>query len=191
MGLLSYVGKALGKAALGTASFTFDALGAAADGMATKIVLPAADLGGRAAIKTAKGAVKAGRYMAEDALAGANSKNRGINVLSNTAELGYRLAGKFGTYTRDVHTLDSAGNVKIKSGGLKATKLEAGVLLGAGALGGMHDVVGTYMDDRVGPIDPNKVTATPKIEKEEYHRGVDNAGATGDLVFALHNNRRG
>ena len=73
--------------------------------------------------------------------------------------------------------------------GLKLTKIGAATLLGAGIIQGVSSGTQAYMGDRVGTVDPQKYTATPKIEKEDYT--LDNYGATGDLVFALHNNRHG
>lgn len=70
-------------------------------------------------------------------------------------------------------------------------KLNAGgkMLVTAGAL--TKGIVGgfsTFNKIHQGTIEPGLVRATPQ---PVYSSMMNNAGATGDLVFALHNNRRG
>lgn len=58
--------------------------------------------------------------------------------------------------------------------------------LGAGSLiKGAKDAYGIMMNDKIGQRDNYISQVSPQI------RLMDNAGATGDLVFALNNNRRG
>lgn len=58
--------------------------------------------------------------------------------------------------------------------------------LGAGSLiKGVKGAYNTLMNDKIGQRDGYISSVTPQI------RLADNAGATGDLVFALNNNRRG
>lgn len=71
---------------------------------------------------------------------------------------------------------------------IKGYKFSAlgGTLLAAGSLAsGAKDAYNYLMNDRMGQRDGRMYSATPTI------RLMDDAGASGDLVFALNNNRRG
>ena len=152
----------------------------------------AGDKVGRAGFGAARKAAHGAEYVAKDAWAGAHSTNGFYNPFGFAAEKAYQGATKTGYWKRETHTYDRAtGKVKVDSGGLKFTKLGLGVLFGAGALSGSVDAVQTAADDRVGAVDPQTVTATPTIKKQDYTTNLDDGGATGDLVFALHNNRHG
>lgn len=59
------------------------------------------------------------------------------------------------------------------------------MVIGGSLIKGAKDAFNTYMNDKVGQRDAYISSPTPQI------RLTDNAGATGDLVFALNNNRRG
>lgn len=59
------------------------------------------------------------------------------------------------------------------------------VVFGGALIKGAKDAAKTYMNDKRGQIDPYISSVTPQI------RLMDDAGASGDLVFALNNNRRG
>lgn len=197
MGPLSLITNTAGylakKAAIGAGGLMIDAgKGAAAVTvggamLAGKGALKGGEMVFNAGVKGAKGAA----WLAEDALAGMNSTNRFLNPIGNAVNLAGRFGSKMLKYEHE--TLDRnpiTRELVVNSGGLKFTKLGAGIILGAGALAGTRDAVGTHLDNRVGPIDPHKVTAAPEIVKEDYSV-IDNGGATGDLVFALHENRRG
>lgn len=134
--------------------------------------------------------IKAGKYMARDALAGMNSGNRFLNPAGNALNLADKFGSRLMKY--DYERLERnplTNELVVHSGGLKFTRLGAGIILGAGALAGSREALNNHMNNRIGTIDPKKVTATPEMEKEEY--SINNGGATGDLVFALHNNRKG
>lgn len=81
---------------------------------------------------------------------------------------------------------DEKRNKMVSKGGFKMKWLGWGVL-GAGAMiGAARDVKDVQDSYRIGQRDPYITRATPRIPTY-----VDNAGATGDLVFALNANRRG
>lgn len=63
--------------------------------------------------------------------------------------------------------------------------LGKGVVAGGVIIKGAKDALNTYMNDKRGQIDPYISSTTPQI------RLMDDAGASGDLVFALNNNRKG
>jgi len=77
-----------------------------------------------------------------------------------------------------------------RGGNLKFTKLGMAVLGGAALIANAFQGYDNYMTRRMGQVDANKVTATPDYQPQEYKiQSFDFAGATGDLVFALHANR--
>lgn len=119
-----------------------------------------------------------------------DSQNRGINLLGYGAERALAAGNKLLKYTPERYVTKANGKVVRQGGGLKFTKLGMGVLVGAGALGGMRDAQEAYVEKQTGQIDANKKTATPEINLEEYVPQIKNGGATGDLVFALHQNRK-
>ena len=74
-----------------------------------------------------------------------------------------------------------------RGGGLKFTKLGFAVLGGAALISNAFQGYDNYMTRRMGQVDANKITATPDYKPQEYKiQSPDFAGATGDLVFALH-----
>ena len=196
MGPLGFITNTAGyvarKALVGAGKATLEVGGIAASAAKKGAILTGkAALGvGGLTYKAGAQTVKGARYMGESALAGMNSSNRFLNPVGNAVDLAGRLGRNI--MTHQYERLDRnplTRELIVHSGGLKFTKLGAGIILGAGALAGAKEAVGAHMDNRVGPIDPKKVTAAPRIEKEEYE--INNGGATGDLVFALHDNRRG
>ena len=140
-----------------------------------------------AAKKTAEGAA----FLVRDARVGMDSQNRGINLLGYGAERALAAGNKLLKYTPERYVTKPSGKVVRQGGGLKFTKLGMGVLVGAGALAGARDASEAHIEKQTGQIDANKRTATPEINLEEYAPQIKNGGATGDLVFALHQNRRG
>ena len=59
------------------------------------------------------------------------------------------------------------------------------VVFGGAMIKGVKDAAKTYMNDKRGQVDPYISSVSPQI------RLMDDSGASGDLVFALNNNRRG
>ena len=89
----------------------------------------------------------------------------------------------------------SAGKKKvIESAGLKMRPLAKGMIVAGGAMQGVINAKNKFQDSRMGTMDGQLTTATPKMTSQgnSYSPSYsNNAGATGDLVFALNNNRRG
>lgn len=190
---IGYGLRQVGKAAWSGTKAVGDAVLTGADKVtigAAKAGKTGVKLGTKGAYKASKGILSGGAWLARDAVAGMNSKNPGINILGNAITKGIKASDKLMKGTYESYEINPITRELVhRSGGLKFTKLGAGVILGSGALIGARDAASTHMDNRVGPIDPHKVTATPEIAAEEY--SINNGGATGDLVFALHQNRRG
>lgn len=69
---------------------------------------------------------------------------------------------------------------------LRIKPLGHGILFGAAAIGGLNRARQTFETSRMGEVDRYITRATPRMPS--YY---DNAGASGDLVFALNQNRRG
>lgn len=59
------------------------------------------------------------------------------------------------------------------------------LVIGGSLVKGAKDAFNTYMNSKIGQRDGYISSVSPQIQF------TDNAGATGDLVFALNNNRRG
>lgn len=79
----------------------------------------------------------------------------------------------------------NAAGKEITLPGVKFSALGKATLIGSTIMGGMKQAASTYMNAHEG-IRDNYVTAmSPRINL------MDNAGATGDLVFAMNRNRRG
>lgn len=74
------------------------------------------------------------------------------------------------------------GKIDEKNGGYSLSKIGWGIVAGDTAYNGFSGALDTYNQENQGNTDQFMTNATPHI---------DDASATGDLVFALHNNRRG
>lgn len=117
---------------------------------------------------------------------GAAAVNTIFNPLNRYAGSVVRIADSFVDYTPRRQVYDPYKQKMVSRGGFKLKPLGWGVL-GAGAIiGAARDTVSTFDNARIGARDPQIYRATPRIPAY-----LDNAGATGDLVFALNANRRG
>lgn len=88
----------------------------------------------------------------------------------------------------------SAKKVITKSPSLSLTKKGGAAILGTSLLSGSVGAFGEAEARTMGTIDSTVTTATPDYQPQEYkttvnNNMIDNAGATGDLVFALFQNR--
>lgn len=73
---------------------------------------------------------------------------------------------------------------------LKFTPLGKGLVLGAGLYEGLGKAANKFVQGRMGTHDGMMRTATPVIPKNTNAPSYsNNGGATGDLVFAMYNNR--
>lgn len=111
----------------------------------------------------------------------------GSRVVSSMANPVGRYAGaakntlsKFATFTEKNHLMPNAKS------GFKLTGLGATVIAGGAIVGAVKRGVDTSNTIRQGQRDGMVHTATPRTPSY-----ANNAGATGDLAFALHANRRG
>ena len=173
MGVLGAIGT-IGSAGLRGTDALFSGIGKVAIG-AGKIGLKASDMAVTGAAKSA-------------AVYGAASVGP-LSMIGKAAKgLGKRMV-KYKPETRKWDP-DKGDFVIDKEGGLKLTKLGAGVIFGAGALGSIMDGSHTVDGKNMGQSSGQVYTPTPEITPQQYNTGfVDNGGATGDLVFALHKNR--
>lgn len=70
--------------------------------------------------------------------------------------------------------------------GHKMTGLGAGLVVGSALLSGTQEAFNSFNRNRMGQSDGQITRATPRTPSY-----AQNAGATGDLVFAMNRNRRG
>ena len=172
-------GKAVGKASLKTGK-------AVAGGVGT-----AAYYAGLGAVKATKATAKGAAYIAKDAYAGRNETGF-RNPVGQFVHTGKAMVKGMGDWEKAKDVYDPlTGKVKHTDAHFKLGTFGKVALFGpalaAGAMGGAQK----YEDNRVGPIDSNIVTATPNYAPPQPPSYANNCGATGDLVFALHNNRHG
>ena len=84
---------------------------------------------------------------------------------------------------------------KVGLGNLNEIKMRKGVLIptmvAAAAIGGIFSGKKEFEKSRMGTNDGMMRTATPMLPQitSQGSTGYDNGGASGDLVFAMHNNR--
>ena len=179
------IGKGIGKAVLWGAKETVIGTGSA--------ILGLGKIGLKAAIGTAGVGLDATKTVAKGAVKSTTYNNGSKNFLGMFAkdvnDIGKKLF-KYELPTKKFNPL--TGELEEKLGGIAPTKLGLGVIGGIMAVGAANDYQSAYRESRIGQIDPKTRTATPDYTPREYTTGpVNNGGATGDLVFALHNNRRG
>ena len=110
----------------------------------------------------------------------------GIQALGMTAGLGRSLV-KMPTAEEFAKKglLDKIGDL----GGVKVSKLGKVAFLGAALLGGVKSAAKKYDQIHMGVGDGMITTATPRIPQVQGNIDYSNTGASGDLVFAMHNNR--
>lgn len=74
-------------------------------------------------------------------------------------------------------------------GDLKFSAVGVGALVGSSAIEGTKRAIRKYEQIRMGKHDGQLRTATPVIPQNTQPSYSNNGGATGDLVFAMYNNR--
>lgn len=82
------------------------------------------------------------------------------------------------------------GKTVRKGGGYKLTGLGVGVMGSFATAGSAIDGLESTTATAMGTVSSGMLTATPDFAPREYSF-ANNGGATGDLAFALHNNRKG
>lgn len=190
-------GGLIGAGVGGTATSLIDggmggAAGAAAGAIAGSLAMPAMGLLGAGISKVGMGAIK-NPQIAGKALAGIGSGMIGAGkaaagtatMAGRTGHYGYRKASNFAAglikYTPE-KTVMKNGELVTKKGKFRPSAMGYTVAAGIAGVMGANNLVDNRMESRAGTPSGSR-TATPNY--------LDNAGATGDLVFAMHQNRRG
>ena len=167
------------------------AAGGAASAVAGSIVYAPAKTAS-VAVGAAKGIGKASIARAEAiggaVWSGARTAYKKTGAIAGAGNaLGGAAIGKYGSTIagigRKLVTEDLRDSNVLKH---KATKLGAGLIVGASVIGGMRGAFDELNTKRMGQMDTRVQRATPQIPAYDQ-----NAGATGDLVFAMNANRRG
>lgn len=186
--------------AIGTAMPNSDPLtGAAVGGVAGALALPALGFAGAGlawgasktpaimkGIGVAGEKIGVGAYKGAGAVAGGVSTYAKYSPTAHAAGIGARRAGRLMgdifKYQPESVVTGKDGKPTIKQGRLRVSG--KGKMLGLGIAGvmGANNIANDTFEDRQGRATGTR-SATPNY--------LDNAGATGDLVFAMHQNRRG
>lgn len=139
---------------------------------------------GKAAIRGLKGPEFQGRTKLGKFAAGAG--NRLLNPTARYAGTINKMAENFVSYTPKREVYSPRKGRMVTEGGFKMKPLGWGVLGIGAAIGSARDVNQTMEAGRRGQVDPYITRATPSLPSY-----ANNAGASGDLVFALNANRNG
>jgi len=140
---------------------------------------------GKAGLGVAGAVGKAGVNMAEGAGIAVVESARNPQLRSGILSSWGTMAGNFGKKFMKVND----------KGELKMTKFGIGTFIGAGMLNNSRDIYDKEKARRMGEIDNNTTSLTPRMSVPQYEfnprkrMGALDGGASGDLVFALHNNR--
>lgn len=117
---------------------------------------------------------------------GAAAMKTGSFAFNEAASVGERLFNVSSSFVKNKESKlvfnEKTGHLADEGGGYGLSKVGWAAIAGATAYNGFSGAMNTYEQSVQGQIDPSMSNSTPKI---------DDAAATGDLVFALHNNRRG
>lgn len=181
------------------------AIGGAAIGGA---ILPAAGLAGAGAYglgkgiwnnadKIVDGAVATGKWAGRAGLRSvvgpqfkggktAELGNRLLNPIARHASFLNKVSENFVKIEPKRQVYDAAKERMVTKGGVKLGAIGWGVIGVGGAIGAVRGANQALNNSRMGMRDPYISTATPRTPSP-----YNNAGASGDLVFALNANRRG
>ena len=125
------------------------------------------------------GPSKTGRFFSE-------AGNRLLNPVARHATALNKVAENFVSIEPKRQVYDPKRDRMISKGGVKLKPLGWATIIGGGAIGAVRSAAEAADNSRIGTKDPYITTATPR--QSSY---ANNAGASGDLVFALNANRRG
>lgn len=150
---------------------------------------------GRGEIKLAKAgaeAVKTGAALGvKDARAGMSDPRASHNVVGRMAANAKNAVKGTGEWKYATSKYDKdTGKVHHTDAHFSASKKMLAGLIVPGAIVSTMEGVDAMDKRQMGTMTGGVVTSTPKMEKETYGT-MNNGGATGDLVFALHANRHG
>ena len=142
------------------------------------------------------GAMKASSTVGKWALSSLMSDNPLKNPVGVVTKAAYRLGGAMVDY-RPAERVYNETKKKVitKAPSLKLTKFGGAVVLGGSLLSGASAAWNKFETRQLGQVDTKATTSTPDYTPQEYTKTFapppDDAGATGDLVFALFKNRKG
>jgi hypothetical protein len=125
------------------------------------------------------GPSKTGRFFSE-------AGNRLLNPVARHATTLNRAAENFVKIEPKRQVYDPKRDRMISKGGIKLKPLGWATIIGGGVIGATRSIAEAADSSRIGTRDTNITTATPR--QPSY---ANDAGASGDLVFALNANRRG
>jgi hypothetical protein len=152
---------------------------AAVGGAIGTAILPMAGLAASAVWPMAKGVAKTSVAVAKATPAVAANVAKFSGAVLNSAPVRTAAAAPVGFAKSLINWNVDAKNMT----GVKLSKVGAGVLVGAAAFGAIKEGFNEINTMHMGQNDGMVRRATPSY--------LNNAGATGDLVFALNANRRG
>ena len=191
---------ALAGGVLGASSGTeFGAgMGALAGGAIGAAALPAAGMAGGLATEGARRFATGGAIGAVDAVSSgaaglggavvgaASVSNMALNPIARYTGMARNLGGKFMDYTPRRWDYNAKADKLTRAGGPKLTGLGKGIIGAGAAVQGVRGAYDALEQSRMGEMDPYVARATPRLPSY-----ANNAGASGDLVFALNANRQG
>lgn len=156
-----------------------------------KMAVEATKTGAALGVKGAELAYKAGKFLVKDARAGMSDPRASHNLVGRMAANAKNAVKGTGEWKYATSKYDKdTGKVHHTDAHFSASKKMLAGLIVPGAIVSTMEDVGTMDKRQMGTMSGGVVTSTPKIEKETYGT-INNGGATGDLVFALHANRHG
>ena len=183
----------LSAAAHGVGKATMAGLGAMGRGeiKLAKAGAEAVKTGAALGVKGAEAGYKAGRFLVKDARAGMSDPRASHNVVGRMAANAKNAVKGTGEWKYATSKYDKdTGKVHHTDAHFSASKKMLAGLIVPGAIVSTMEGVDAMDKRQMGTMTGGVVTSTPKMEKETYGT-MNNGGATGDLVFALHANRHG
>lgn len=138
---------------------------------------------GAAAFSAGRGAAWLGKGMYESL----NSPSKIINPLGSAANKSVSLFKNLIDYKPSKKAWNKkTGEIETTNSKMSLSKWGYGLVFAGGIAQGAGKAINTFDSSRMGTMDGYVTNATPRVPSYQ-----DNAGATGDLVFALNANRRG
>jgi hypothetical protein len=188
MGVFGSIAGAVGSAAWSVAKGA-GKIGWAGTKLAGKAALKGMDYAAKGAFKVGVKAAKGAAYIAKDAYNARNARDA-RNMIGVEIHTVGAMAKGMGDWQRSKDVYNKAtGELTHHDGRFKLGKFGVAAFGVPAVVSAAVDGSQQYMQERVGANDGQVVTATPVVAAKKY--STDNCGATGDLVFALHNNRHG
>lgn len=189
-GLVGKIGAKAGKVGIKIAEKTTDKI---ADGSAKNGAIKIKDLGKQGLGNVGKMGIKAGVHIGEELKFQTDALSFMKKSLTGEAPITTELFGYSHPFTKAFKKTALLKNTDDNLIGMKFSTLGKGLLF-VGALGvGAADATKEFTKSRVGANDGQTYNNAPLINGQTFKAMgssySDNAGATGDLVFALHDQR--